>query len=91
VAHPTAQLRRRGRSRKRDALPAGAAADLLELGEEQVELLGLGVEVWRDPDPDAGPMIAEELAAVELAADVGRARRDRPAPLPTPRRVIGES
>src|SRR5256885_329340 len=60
--------------RPRGSLPAGAAADLLELAEEQVDLLGLGVEVRRDPDPDARPVVAEELAAVELAADVGRAR-----------------
>src|SRR6185436_19073804 len=52
---------------------ARAGADLLELAEEQVDLLGLRVEVRGDADPGAGPVIAEELAAVELAADVGRA------------------
>src|ERR1041384_993503 len=64
--------------------PAGAAADLLELAEEQIDLLGLRVEVRRDPDPRAGAVIAEELAAVELAAHVGGAREvehDRAAAL----------
>src|SRR4051812_8330226 len=63
---------------------SGAVPDLLELAEEQLDLLGFRIEVRRDPDPDAGAVIAEEPAAVELAADIGRAdegENDRAAAL----------
>ena len=74
AAAPAPARRLADRARARLRLSSGAAAaDLLQLGEEQIDLLGLRVEVRRDPDPDAGPVIAEELAAVELAADVRRA------------------
>src|SRR5690606_10816761 len=67
--------RSRGRARRRcgGSGPLAALADEVDLLEEEIDLLLGVVEVRRDADAGARPVIAEEAPAVELAGDVGSA------------------